>query len=502
MRGGDEPPEGSRAAAYIRSALAGGGGPESAALREAVNATEQPSASMQSPPSTPSFPFGPRAVVYDNRVTTPRDDPSTHSFADAGLYMSLSADAADTASAFPGGYPGALAEEFACTKAHALLVRPVGVALVHHLEVWRQENGRALANRGAAVLDIDPKTPYAKTELEELSSRAAALGASASAPGEFDATFVGGLSGSSRFRPARLLSGPRGSGKSAVLTYAVHYARKAGWITVLVPDAFAISHLGLVLAPSRARPGSYDQHDAALAILRDVSRTHGAALQRIPQRGRYAAHRYLPKEKDVVVSAQREELRKAEEAEVARLKAMAEAAGKAWDAASFKSVYEDESDLSLDRKGFTLADMVEWGLRHPSALSDTLIDLLSELRQTTEFPVLIAVDGINHFYTQGPYAAEGELLPPERLSVQAAFCPWGASGFRESMQFKRGLWLCAVSHTHSMDMKPMFSAAAVHDRFRVAVPPLTRQEIYSTLKHYAACGTFFMLQGESPERSP
>ena len=271
---------------------------------------------------------------------------------------------------------------------------------------------------------------------------------------------------------------------------------------MLVPDAFAISHLGLVLAPSRARPGSYDQHDAALAILRDVSRTHGAALQRIPQRGRYAAHRYLPKEKDVVVSAQREELRKAEEAEVARLKAMAEAAGKAWDAASFKSVYEDESDLSLDRKGFTLADMVDWGLRHPSALTDTLIDLLSELRQTTEFPVLIAVDGINHFYTQGPYAAEGELLPPESLSVQAAFCPWGASGFKESMQFKRGLWLCAVSHTHSMDMKPMFSVAAVHDRYRVAVPPLTRQEIYSTLKHYAACGTFFMLQGESSERSP
>ena len=133
-------------------------------------------------------------------------------------------------------------------------------------------------------------------------------------------------------------------------------------------------------------------------------------------------------------------------------------------------------------------------LAHPASATDTLLDLLAELRLCTEFPVLIAVDGVNHFYTQGPYASAAGPIPPAALSVQAALTCFDAAGFREACQMKRGLWLAAVSMKHSEDMAPMFSAANVRDRHRVAVPPLTRQELHSTLVHYSKSENFFMLQ--------
>jgi Mitochondrial ribosomal death-associated protein 3 len=86
--------------------------------------------------------------------------------------------------------------------------------------------------------------------------------------------------------------------------------------------------------------------------------------------------------------------------------------------------YEDESDTSIDRSTFTLADMAEWGLQHPTMATDALVDLLDELKQVTEFPVLIAIDGHNLLYdspTVYPRQdGSGKLLRPEELSIPAA----------------------------------------------------------------------------------
>ena len=463
-------------------------------------------------------------VRYESAYTTDRANPAAHDFSDAGLYMSLGDDAS-VSSAFPGGLAGDFDVEFKVAGANALFVRPVGVSLVAHLEHWRHERGRALAATGAAVLDIDASAPYAPTPLALPMSRAAlaadGTGASASGSGagagaadsassenergvsrsSFPRAPFDAASGVSPrdvpFRPARVLVGPRGIGKSGVLNYVVHYARQNDWVTVFVPDAFAVANLGLVLAPSRLRPGFIDQHDCALAVLRDVQAANGDRLARIPQRLAHAKHRYLPEALDVVVSRERAALRTAEEVEVARLKAVAEAAGKPWDPTSFSSKYEDETDTGVDRSSFTLADLVSWGLRHPAALADTLLALLAELRVTTEFPVLVAVDGINHFYTQGPYANAGGKIPPSALSMQAAFACFDEKGFRESFTMKRGVWLSAVSMKHSEDMEPMFGSVNVRDRYRVHVPPLTRQELHATLLHYTKSNNFFMLQRAS-----
>jgi hypothetical protein len=60
---------------------------------------------------------------------------------------------------------------------------------------------------------------------------------------------------------------------------------------------------------------------------------------------------------------------------------------------------------------------------------------------------------------------------------------------------QRGLWLLAVSHQHTEDMGQMFTKANVKLPYRVAVPRLTRQEVYAQLQHYMSSGNLFMLQG-------
>jgi hypothetical protein len=217
----------------------------------------------------------------------------------------------------------------------------------------------------------------------------------------------------------------------------------------------------------------------------------------VPQRHKYPTHRYLPPALDKTVSAERNRMRDAEERDKGRLKAQAEAAGKSWDPASFVSKYEDESDMAIDRSTFTLRDMVTWGVAHPANATDALLDLIEELRVTTEYPVLVAVDGLNLLYGPTPYpeAGSGELLPPERLSIPAAFQCVGPDGFKASFAMKRGLWLASVSWKHSQEMR-MFETATVRDRFRVPVGTLSRQEVYSTLAYYAQTKSFMMLDGE------
>ncbi|RYG51536.1 hypothetical protein EON67_03160, partial [archaeon] len=91
---------------------------------------------------------------------------------------------------------------------------------------------------------------------------------------------------------------------------------------------------------------------------------------------------------------------------------------------------EDESDTSIDRKAFSLRDMVEWGINHPTAATDTLLDFLAECREVTEFPVLFAVDGLNLLYEKTEYPLDGELLDAHQLSVPAAFHCLGDKGFK------------------------------------------------------------------------
>jgi len=419
--------------------------------------------------------------------------------------------AVGAAAAFPSGYAGdaGFRLEFSIeSEFPALMVRPVGVTLVAHLEHWREVRGRELAASGAPVLDIeqaDLQKPYTPLALTVPPTRAQTFPPPYGSPKGNGAAPKGAPAvtpfhlqhpHSLPFQPVRVVTGQRGIGKSGLLNYALHYATLNSWLTVFVPSGFAMAWQGKVMVPSRLRPGMYDQNDWALDILKRVASTNGPLLARVPQRGTYASYRYLPPELDIVVSKEREELYEEESEEVATLKAKLDAEGKLWDESLFSSKFEDESDTSRDRSGFTLADMVSWGLKHPPAATDTVLALLDELRACTEFPVLVAVDGINHCYEQGPHAMGGLDVPPQNLSLQSALHCLGPHGFREDTHsMARGVWLLAVTHGHTENMDPFFQAARVLHKYRIPVPTMGRQEIYAQLARYHKSGKLFMLEG-------
>jgi hypothetical protein len=172
---------------------------------------------------------------------------------------------------------------------------------------------------------------------------------------------------------------------------------------------------------------------------------------------------------------------------------MMSAAGGAWDPASYVSKHDDESDTAVDRSAFTLADMADWGLAHPAAATDALLDLLAELRQCTEFPVLLAVDGHNLFYERTDYPADGAALPAERLSIAAALQCVGAAGFKPGHAMARGLVLATVTQRHGAPMR-MFAVADVKREYRLPVPEATREEVHAQLAHYQRTQKFLMVQ--------
>lgn len=90
------------------------------------------------------------------------------------------------------------------------------------------------------------------------------------AAGGWDATLIDPYAPEAACGPYTMLTGPRGIGKSALLTYAVAYARANRWIAIFIPDSLTVMLRGLVLVKSKRRPGFVDQHDMSLKILREV----------------------------------------------------------------------------------------------------------------------------------------------------------------------------------------------------------------------------------------
>lgn len=161
-----------------------------------------------------------------------------------GKLYQFTADEKSLKQIFPNGVAGDIQEQWTLTGNTGMLVRPLGVQLVQHLENWRQATARKLAAAGSAVKDVDVTAPYTPA------------GPAADSKDPLRT-----------FRALRLLTGARGSGKSQLLNYAVQYARRNGWIVLFVPDSFEVMHLGRALQRSKRRPGMADQNDIAMKIL-------------------------------------------------------------------------------------------------------------------------------------------------------------------------------------------------------------------------------------------
>jgi len=210
--------------------------------------------------------------------------------------------------------------------------------------------------------------------------------------------------------PVTLLAGPRHSGKSAALVYAVHRARSSGWISVFVPDSFSWLNDSIMVTASESRPGKLDQPDLSSQFLAGLLSAHADQLGEVPQRRGYSVGRYLPADADEEVSRKKERLAAQDSRERARLMAEASARGEDPTTVVVESqleAFESGPDHDRTGEGYTLRDVAEWGVRHPQSASDAVLDLLEELRLCVEFPVLLAVDGANELYEKSIYPFAG-----------------------------------------------------------------------------------------------
>jgi hypothetical protein len=168
-----------------------------------------------------------------------------------------------------------------------------------------------------------------------------------------------------------LLSGPRGSGKTATLYHAVHYARKSGWLVFLIPSAFEYLHEGGLVRPSPFFKGFFDTPDLAQTTLRQIGEAHGHQLAGLPV-----------KDKEVV----------------ARLGLREGGSG-----------------------GATMLDLVVLGLKKKKLATTCLLELKRGMEGGQDtYPVLFAVDEFSEWFHPSTYHYAQKKIEASRLVLVAA----------------------------------------------------------------------------------
>lgn len=471
-------------------------------------------------------------VQYASSFFTAEADPVRHTGRHDGRYFVLPEREQELL--LPEGLPSSVEDEFTLTQRRALMVRAEVRDVVSRLEAFRLTS-RAWAEdavrRGEAGA-VAPQEPAFGGKVIAVAAAEARLGVEArveggdaaaaattgAAPGvtseaweempeavaaeamELALEAAGGEP--PRCPDAVVLTGPQGIGKTCALLQVVRYARAHGWLAVYIPSAYHLTHRGRVLTPSRTVPGEYDQNDLATEILAALQAAHGAQLAAVPQRGSYNLDLFLPAERDAEMVATVARRVAEEEDEVASLKAEAEARGEPFDPASdwSSSLRADMARAqSLDRRaeGFTLLDMLEWGLAHPPQATMAAVALLEELHGVEEFPVLVAVDGVNELYEPSGYPSpEGRRINTRRLPLVRALQAFNAYGYDDERHaFKRGVFVGAASMCRNkrpslLRETPPGSSANVPMRNRSELLPLSRGAVHSQILHYAMTGRF------------
>lgn len=171
----------------------------------------------------------PKEVVENRREV--RYNPLAHCPADLGKCYEMKEE--EFVNLVPEGYAGDLWEEFKFTKRRRMLIRKPALKAIELLRKLK---------------DGSLKNPYESSII-------------------FD--------------------GVAGSGKSACLNHVVHYARKAGILTLFIPNSKDWMMNGLAWYPSLIYDGMYEQPDFAKQLLTSFVQAHQEVLTKIPQRGKY-----------------------------------------------------------------------------------------------------------------------------------------------------------------------------------------------------------------------
>ncbi|GMF26641.1 unnamed protein product [Phytophthora lilii] len=188
--------------------------------------------------------------------------------------------------------------------------------------------------------------------------------------------------------------------------------------------------------------GKFDIDVYGVDLLEKFLHCHGEQLRSIPARGNYGG-RYYPTDK--------------------------------YDAKPKNAA--DYKDAAL-----TVRDIVVGGIRDEELACQAVCDLKAELAQTTEFPVLIAIDDYNTWFQKTVFGYEGQDVEPDDISVIAALKDIGAKGFDESRKLKNGLFVAAV--TENFPTKVHFKQQVDYRKIRTTMRTYSAEELATVVSYY------------------
>jgi hypothetical protein len=209
------------------------------------------------------------------------------------------------------------------------------------------------------------------------------------------------------------LVGKRGTGKSASLLHAVHWARENDWIVIYVPHARKLLHTGVYCRPSTHYPGMFDMPVNAQALMVPLVERHREQL--------------------AAMKVSNEEIRKRHNGTS--------------DMTLLDLVLPGMPvDRSKDEDAFEAAEAVA---------DSCYADLVSELMSTKDVNVMLAIDEYNEWFQPSEWfwGEQLERLQPEKFSILKpllAFAPSkaGEEGDRADVRAPaRGI--VAAAETHS-----------------------------------------------------
>jgi hypothetical protein len=221
-----------------------------------------------------------------------------------------------------------------------------------------------------------------------------------------------------------LVTGSRGTGKSIALNQTALFARKCGWL-VMVVDGWRQAHHGWFIEPYRFkdRKGSvelFDNSFMSAEVLRSFFRAHKSELATIPIAnvdkvvGKYKPRMGVFKEewdRTLTIAPAGSSflsMRRLIEAED-----------------NFEEEDAKDEDIlkNFDFPNFepkTLADLIILGLAFRDFAGATAMDLIDQLKELTSHRVLFLVDGYNSLENPSAYQYNNQVVMPKQLCVPRA----------------------------------------------------------------------------------
>ncbi|KAE8874790.1 hypothetical protein PF005_g11038 [Phytophthora fragariae] len=241
---------------------------------------------------------------------------------------------------------------------------------------------------------------------------------------------------------AYLIDGERGTGKSFALHQIVQFARESNWLVLYIPNPRSWCHEAPYVMQSPYQEDKFDIDVYGVELLQKFLHCHGDQIRSIPVRGKYA-DRYYPTDK-----------------------------------------YESKPKSAVDYKdaALTLRDVVVGGIRDEELACQAVCDLKEELAQTTEFPVLIAIDDYNTWFQKTVFGYEGKDVEADDISVIAALKDIGAKGYDESRKLKNGLFVAAS--TENFPTKVHFKQQVDYRKIRATMHTYSAEELATVVSYY------------------